>query len=476
MFQARWRWNLNRALVVLRFRNGRRNPPPIQRMEADDLMAAVFPQAAACQDNVAGPIEIPDHLLVRQTIDDTCTRRSTSTGPGPCSPTIEAGDGVGPLRATPPSRRCSPTRSSPPARTPSSTTRSSRTGAPTRSRCGGVWPSTSPRSASLEPEAIEQVHDEIDPRAGQRRRPPRPALLGRGACGPAPSGRPLLAELAARDRGQVLAAGGTALWCATEQRATAAAALAGDDEAGAAVLRGHLELLGITTVDELAEATTLPHPGSWPGSPSSSGTGSPSRAATPAVRSRSGWRAGCWPACTRTRGAAAATAVQPCTAQDFMRFLLRWQHVAPGTQLTGEAGLRAVIEQLQGYEAPAVGVGVGAAQARRCATTGRAGWTGSCHDGEVGWLRLAAPGPGRRATGPSAAPSKATPIAVVFRQDLGWLLAAARVGGDPAEPAVGATAEIARGPPQPGRVLRRRPRPRRPGGCPTTSIGRSGTG
>jgi len=47
--------------IVLRFRNGRRNPPPIQRMEADDLLAAVFPQAAACQENVTGPIEIPDH-------------------------------------------------------------------------------------------------------------------------------------------------------------------------------------------------------------------------------------------------------------------------------------------------------------------------------------------------------------------------------------------------------------------------------
>src|SRR5205085_2475557 len=61
MFQARWRWNLNRALMVLRFRNGKRNPPPIQRMESDDLLAAVFPQAAACQDNITGPIEIPDH-------------------------------------------------------------------------------------------------------------------------------------------------------------------------------------------------------------------------------------------------------------------------------------------------------------------------------------------------------------------------------------------------------------------------------
>ncbi len=71
MFQARWRWNLNRSLMVLRFRNGRKNPPPIQRMEADDLMVAVFPQAAACQDNAVGPIEIPDHVLVRQTIADT---------------------------------------------------------------------------------------------------------------------------------------------------------------------------------------------------------------------------------------------------------------------------------------------------------------------------------------------------------------------------------------------------------------------
>src|SRR5205814_2068198 len=71
MFQSRWRWNLNRALIVLRWKGGRRNPPPLQRMEADDFMAALFPQAAACQENVTGPIEIPDHPIVRQTIHDT---------------------------------------------------------------------------------------------------------------------------------------------------------------------------------------------------------------------------------------------------------------------------------------------------------------------------------------------------------------------------------------------------------------------
>ena len=70
MFTARWRWNLNRSLTVLRQRAGKRNPPPIQRMEADDLMAAVFPGLAACQEHQTGPIEIPDHVLVRQTMHD----------------------------------------------------------------------------------------------------------------------------------------------------------------------------------------------------------------------------------------------------------------------------------------------------------------------------------------------------------------------------------------------------------------------
>ena len=71
LFAARWRWNLNTSLTILRMRGGRKNPPAIQRMEADDLMAAVFPVLAACQENVApGPMEIPDHPLVRQTLED----------------------------------------------------------------------------------------------------------------------------------------------------------------------------------------------------------------------------------------------------------------------------------------------------------------------------------------------------------------------------------------------------------------------
>ncbi len=71
IFTSRWRWNLGRSLVSPRYRGTRHLPPAIQRMEADDLMAAIFPALAACQENAGGgPIEIPDHPIVRQTLAD----------------------------------------------------------------------------------------------------------------------------------------------------------------------------------------------------------------------------------------------------------------------------------------------------------------------------------------------------------------------------------------------------------------------
>ena len=52
---------------------GKKVPPQIQRMRSDDLLAAVFPEAAACQENISGEIEIPDHPLVRETMKDALT-------------------------------------------------------------------------------------------------------------------------------------------------------------------------------------------------------------------------------------------------------------------------------------------------------------------------------------------------------------------------------------------------------------------
>ncbi len=73
MFTIRWRWNATRSLAVPRFRGGAKIAAPLQRMESENLLAAVFPDQLACLEHIVGDREIPDHPLVRQTIDDCLT-------------------------------------------------------------------------------------------------------------------------------------------------------------------------------------------------------------------------------------------------------------------------------------------------------------------------------------------------------------------------------------------------------------------
>ena len=73
LFTTRWRWDAGRALALLRFRGGKKVPPPIQRMRADDLLAAVFPEAQACQENIEGDIAISNHPLIREVMKDVLT-------------------------------------------------------------------------------------------------------------------------------------------------------------------------------------------------------------------------------------------------------------------------------------------------------------------------------------------------------------------------------------------------------------------
>ena len=68
VFKTRWRWNATISLAVPRARGSRRVAPQLQRMLADDLMAAVFPDAAACLENIPGDRQLPDHPLVNQTV------------------------------------------------------------------------------------------------------------------------------------------------------------------------------------------------------------------------------------------------------------------------------------------------------------------------------------------------------------------------------------------------------------------------
>ena len=70
VFQTRWRWNATISLAVPRMHGGKKVPAPLQRMRADDLLAAAFPDAAACLENIPGDRQIPDHPLVAQTVRD----------------------------------------------------------------------------------------------------------------------------------------------------------------------------------------------------------------------------------------------------------------------------------------------------------------------------------------------------------------------------------------------------------------------
>ncbi|HSO96535.1 MAG TPA: DEAD/DEAH box helicase [Acidimicrobiia bacterium] len=437
MFLSRWRWNLNRALIVLRFRGGRRNPPPIQRMEADDLMAAVFPQAAACQENVTGPIEIPDQVLVRQTITDTLHEALDVDGLRALLVAIETGDIT--------VRCCDTTEPSvlaheiitarPYAFLDDEELPNRRTRAVTLRRGLSVDLTS---IGALEPAAVEQVQAEVTPE-------PTTAddlhdlLCSLVVAHPRGDWDLLWRELVDRGRGQLIDHYGGELWCATEAEEDARRAVAGDDDAVAAVLRGHLEISGITTAEALAETTTLPagrvaaglaileHEGfALQGRYTGSDIEWVARRLLARMHAYS----------RRSR----RDRVHAASAQDFMRFALRWQHVAPGTQVAGDVGLVAVINQLQGFETAAV-AWEPELLSRRLRDYRPGLLDHLCHDGQVGWLRLTPRARDDGAT-PPGVPSKATPISIVFRDDLGWLLEAARAGGDPSEPTVGATAEI----------------------------------
>jgi len=91
MFPIRWRWNATRALALPRNRGGRKVPAPLQRMESENLLAAVFPDQLACLENIAGDREIPDHPLVRQTIEDCLTEAMDIDGLEALLRRIEAG-------------------------------------------------------------------------------------------------------------------------------------------------------------------------------------------------------------------------------------------------------------------------------------------------------------------------------------------------------------------------------------------------
>jgi len=460
MFAARWRWNLNRALAVLRMRGGRKNPPAIQRMESDDLMAAVFPTLAACQENVApGPMEIPDHPLVRQTLADCLREAMDVDGLRDLLSRIEDGrvelvtrDTVEPsvLAHEILNGRPFTYLDDAPLEERRSRAVQLRRGLPVEARDLG----------RLDPDAIQRVREEVrpDPRDADEL---HDLLMTVSGLRPNDEWRPWFDELVQERRAVTVRTPESELWCAVERRpalellfprtavepdlrSPIAVAPLDRDAAAAEMVRGHLEYRGPSTVADLADATRLPDGDVAIAVARLEGEGF-------AFRGHFTSADGPEEFCARRllarihnyTQARLRREIEPVTARDFMRFLLRWQHVAPGTRREGRLGVLAVVEQLQGFELAA------GAWEREVLSSRVDGYRAErlddlCLSGDVTWgrlsLRNAADEETPRRSGMT--PSRATPITLAIREDLPWLLQATRGGRTPQEPGPGRTADV----------------------------------
>jgi ATP-dependent Lhr-like helicase len=459
MFQARWRWNLNTSLTVLRMRGGKKNPPAIQRMEADDLMAAVFPTLAACQENVApGPIDIPDHPLVRQTLADCLHEAMDIDGLRELVAKIESGTVNVVVRdTTEPSVLAHEILNGRPFTYLDDAPLEERRSRQVTLRRG--LPVEARDLASLDPSAIALVRDQVSPvvRDVDELHDLLMTVLGHR---PVAQWEDLFSQLVMAGRAVTLHTPGGGLWCAVERRPRLEALFPGaaatpdhpspvtageiePDEVAATMLRGHLEYLGPSTVADLSHATCLGgsdvlralarlETEGFALQGHFTATGSPDEYCARRVLARIHTY-------TRERK---RREIEPVTPRDFMRFLLRWQHVAPGSKLEGRFGVLPVVEQLQGFELAA-----GAWESILAARVEgyRTEWLDeTCLSGAVAWGRLSI-----RSTDPDAVPrrggltpSRATPITLVVRDDLPWLLTAARGDRQPAQPGPGRTRDV----------------------------------
>jgi ATP-dependent helicase Lhr and Lhr-like helicase len=457
MFAARWRWNLNTSLAVLRMRGGKKNPPAIQRMEADDLMAAVFPTLAACQENVApGPLDIPDHVLVRQTLDDCLHDAMDIDGLKELIAGIESGRVKVAVRdTTEPSVLAHEILNGRPFTFLDDAPLEERRSRAVPLRRG--LPVEPHELATLDPAAIERV-------VGQVRPDPRDEhelhdlLLNLVAVRRVGDWQPWFETLVAAGRAVEVRAGSELLWSAVERlpaiealfpRAGVVPSLScpvpgevPDEEIAAAdLLRGHLDCRGPSTPAELATASAL-------------GESLIIRALAAleaegfAIRGRfTGTDREEY--CSRRLLARMHSysrqqrrrEIEPVTARDFVRFLLRWQHVAEGTRREGRFGVLSVIEQLQGFEL-ATGAWEHSILAARVEGYRREWLDELCISGQVSWGRLSLRDEPEAAPRRGMAPSRATPITITLRDDLPWLLRAARGELRPAEPGSGASREV----------------------------------
>ena len=498
IFGTRWRWDANRALALLRFQGGKKVPAQIQRMRSDDLLASVFPDAAACFENIAGERKIPDHPLVGEVMKDVLTEAMDVEG----LKSVLRGIASGAIHMiavdTPvPSQFSHEILNANPYAFLDDAPLEER-----RARAVGmrrVLPeSVLEEVGRLDPEAIAQVRSEAWPDVRDPDElhdvlhtlvalPENPAALSPADPGIRPStgtaewgryfdrlvneGRAGIAVGAEVDASSGQSAGCRRYWVAAERArvfgslfpgarfeqglADVAGSEISRDDGLLALVSGWMSHIGPATASELGQLlglasseieqtllrmeaagavlrgrfTDTPRstaPGETAGLDSTGRTGvsaAPPEAGTEWCERRLLARI------HRLTVGLLRKQIEPVTAAAFMRWLSRWQHVAPGTQVLGERGTLDVLGQLQGFEIPA-NAWERQVLAPRVADYDPKWLDQLCLTGAVGWGRLS-PHPATLESGGSAdgsgtrqrrvIPTSVAPITFFVREEADWM-------------------------------------------------------
>jgi ATP-dependent helicase Lhr and Lhr-like helicase len=483
IFGTRWRWDANRALALLRFQGGKKVPPQIQRIRSDDLLASVFPDVAACQENIVGDIQIPDHPLVKEVMKDVLSEAMDLDGLKNLLRRIEEGK----IRAlavdTPVPSQFSHEilNANPYAYLDDAPLEERRARAVEMRR---ILPeSVLEEVGKLDPAAIAQVRQEAwpDVRDADELHDVLHTLialpLDNGGAGvlahPAERSSAEISQwqwffdnLVRQNRATVAINEGRHYWVAAERAKTFAllfpnsaleqsvpeigSQLPSRDDALLALVTGWMSHLGPVTADQVGTLLGLPSSeiekallrmeasgsilrGNFTGQTADSNLGTVDLRST----GRPGAAVPTWPHKLQTEWCerrllarihrltvtTLRKQIEPVTAAQFMRWLLRWQHVAPDSQVQGERATMEVLRQLQGFEIPA-NAWERHVLGRRIANYDPKWLDQLCLTGAVGWGRLS-PHPatledsanGRR----RVIPTSVAPITFFVREEADWM-------------------------------------------------------
>ncbi len=460
IFRARWRWDAGRSLQLLRFQRGKRVAPQIQRTRSDDLLASVFPQVAACQENIEGDIQIPSHPLIREVMKDVLSEAMDLEG----LLAVLEGMRSGAIRClavdtVSPSAFAHELLNANPYAFLDDAPLEERRARAVQMR-GRVPQQLLGEIGRLDPSAIRETREECwpDPRDEHEFHDllcslvvvPEESRKQRGAAGwpllfsrLASHGRATAAEHAGRhywvaaERLDYL----RALWpaaepsapvvfarelsCAVEEKAPSAA------DAMRKAVQGWMAVLGPVTARGLAERLGLDAAPVIQSLAALEMDGGVLRGVFEAARPPAGEEDVEW--CERRllqrihrkTLAGLRRQIEPVTPAIFLQWLLRWQCVAPRRQLGGESGVLAALRLLEGFEAPAIEWERTLLPQRVAGYDPR--WLDNlCLQGVAGWGRIS-PHPafcspdGELAPPRRVVPTSLAPITFFIREEAQWM-------------------------------------------------------